>query len=265
MKHQNYLSNPTTLFTIMFITLLFFSCNQNNKVKNKVSNQILLEKLTSSPSYSDATLELTEFKSETFLEQDTINFNFEVNNYDLGVQTESTNKNILANSMKGQHIHFILNNQPYSAHYNTNFSKNIPHGVHHLVAFLSRSYHESVKNEKSVVVTKLISGPNPKDTIGLNMEEPTIIYSRPKGKYKGKDAKQILLDFFVLNTSLSENGNKVKVTINNQEFMLTEWVPYVISGLQEGETTVKLELLDSEGNLIPGPFNKVTRTITVEN
>jgi hypothetical protein len=28
-----------------------------------------------------------------------------------------------------------------------------------------------------------------------------------------------------------------------------------------GEVTIKLELIDAEGNLIEGPFNSVTRTV----
>ena len=130
----------------------------------------------------------------------------------------------MANSGKGQHIHFILNNQPYSAHYEGSFNKEIPLGSHHLVAFLSRSYHESVKNESSVFVKNLIVGEAYKDSIAPNIDAPTLIYSRPKGTYTGRDTKEVLLDFFVLNTSLSEQGNKVKATINDQEFLITEWV-----------------------------------------
>jgi hypothetical protein len=95
------------------------------------------------------------------------------------------------------------------------------------------------------------------------MAAPTLIYSRPKGSYSGKDTARILLDFFVLNTTISKNGNKVRVTINNSEFFVTEWAPYVISGLPMGKTTIELALLDTEGKLLPGPFNSVKRTITL--
>ena len=65
------------------------------------------------------------------------------------------------------------------------------------------------------------------------------------------------------NTSLSKEGNKVKAIINNEEFLITDWAPYTISGLPSGENTISLELIDSKGTFIEGPFNKVTRTITV--
>ena len=55
-----------------------------------------------------------------------VEFNFAVDNYQLGAQTDSPNAKKLANSGKGQHIHFIINNQPYSAHYESKFKKKIP-------------------------------------------------------------------------------------------------------------------------------------------
>lgn len=225
--------------------------------------KITLEKLEGSPAYADAVLAMDAPKDTKIANVGEVDFNFTVNNYELGAQTAGPNAKMLANSGKGQHIHFILNNQPYSAHYTPTFKKEIPAGVHHLVAFLSRSYHESVKNENSVVVKKLEVGENPQDTHGLDMDAPTLIYSRPKGKYAGKDTENLLLDFFVLNTTLSATGHKVKATVNGEEFMITEWAPHVLKGLPMGEITIQLELVDETGKLIPGPFNKVTRTVTL--
>ena len=225
---------------------------------------ITLTKLEGSPAYADAELVLEAPKNTTISKSGEVDFNFAVNNYELGAQTESGNAEKLANSGKGQHIHFILNNQPYSAHYEPTFKKEIPDGVHHLVAFLSRSYHESVKNENSVVVKKMEIGTTPQDDLGLNMEAPTLIYSRPKGTYSGKDTENLMLDFFVLNTTLAEDGNKVKATINGEEFMLTEWTPYVINGLSMGTVDIELELVDSNGEYIEGPFNKVSRSVTLK-
>jgi hypothetical protein len=247
---------------LVILGLVFTSC-KNLKKSELESNKITLEKLKDSPTYSDAALKSSQLDSTFYFYNTDINFNFDIENYNLGVQTESENAKILANSGKGQHIHFILNNQPYSAHYESNFKKNIPKGSHHLVAFLSRSYHESVKNENSVFVKNLIVGETYKDSIAPNMDAPTLIYSRPKGTYSGKDTKQVLLDFFVLNTSLSDQGNKIKATINDQEFLITEWVPHVMKGLPFGEVTIKLELIDANGVVIPGPYNSVTRTVTL--
>ncbi|MAD96061.1 MAG: hypothetical protein CMB99_01925 [Flavobacteriaceae bacterium] len=248
---------------VFVLGLVFTACKTEKKETKETTPKITIEKLNNSPAYADAVLQLNSPENTETLQSGTVDFNFDVQNYELGAQTQGPNANLLANSGKGQHIHFILNNQPYSAHYEANFSKEIPNGVHHLVAFLSRSYHESVKNENSVVVKKLVVGENATDSLGLNMDAPTLIYSRPKGTYKGKDAKNLLLDFFVLNTELSENGNKVKATINGNEFLISEWTPHVVKGLPMGEVSISLELIDAEGNLIPGPFNKVERKVTL--
>ena len=108
-------------------------------------------------------------------------------------------------------------------------------------------------------------GTNSEDKLGLDMDAPTLIYSRPKGEYAGDGTKEVLLDFFVLNTTLSDNGNKVIATINNKEFTINEWVPHVITGLPKGETTIALKLVDASGAVIPGPFNSVERRITLKD
>lgn len=225
---------------------------------------VTLTKLEDSPAYADAELVLKSQKSMTINDTTKVDFDFQVANYELGAQTVSPNAEKLANSGKGQHIHFILNNEPYSAHYEASFTKEIPDGVHHLVAFLSRSYHESVKNENSVVVRKLTIGSNQENTQDFDIDAPTLIYSRPKGTYSGKDTENLMLDFFVLNTTLSEDGNKVRATINGQEFIITEWAPHVMKGLPKGKVDIVLELIDSDGNHIEGPFNKVTRSVTLK-
>jgi hypothetical protein len=263
------------LYILAVLVFSILGCKETSKEKeveneetiNKIveeTSQISIEKLEDSPAYETASLELKSPDTSKQLPSGEVNFEFNVQNYELGAQTDGTNANRLANSGKGQHIHFILNNEPYSAHYTPEFKKEIPDGTHHLVAFLSRSYHESVKNENSVVVTKLKVGENSTETGNLDIETPTLIYSRPKGEYAGKDDENILLDFFVLNTTLSEQGNKVRATINGEEFIITEWVPHIIKGLPMGEVTIKLELLDDKNILIPGPFNEVTRKVMLK-
>ena len=49
-----------------------------------------------------------------------------------------------------------------------------------------------------------------------------------------------------------------------KEFLIYEWAPFYIQGLPLGEVSIKLELLDADGNVIEGPFNNVERTVTLE-
>lgn len=251
----------------------FISCKNSKSGDEKIevtpkaqdatetTSNIRLEKLENSTAFKNASLRLIAPKSETIGE--TVKFNFDIKNYELGKQTEGVINDRLASSAKGQHIHFIVDNNPYSAHYSPIFEKEFSEGNHTVVAFLSRSYHESVKNKNSFVAKNFQVG-NTQTNEKVDLSKPTLIYSRPKGEYSGADTKNLLLDFFLLNTTLSENGTKVKATINGEDFEITDWQPYVIKGLSKGKVTIHLQLVDNEDKLIEGPYNDVTREITLK-
>ncbi|TXK70228.1 hypothetical protein [Mesonia sp. HuA40] len=265
------------LITNFILLILFNSCkenqtNKNEEVKNPheeeqvtvVKDDINLTKLQNSPKFEDAKLQMKIPETNILKAGDNI-FSFKVENYELGVTTETAQDLGLANSKKGQHVHFILNNNPYSAHYEEQFSKNLEAGEHTVLAFLSRSYHESVKNKDAFILKKIRVGEITSDNqLDFNVDKPHLFYSRPKGTYSGKDTKRILLDFYLANADLSEDGFKVKAKINGQEFMITEWVPYVIEGLKMGETTIELNFLDKDNNMVDSPYNPVKRTIILE-
>jgi len=215
--------------------------------------------LEGSPAYEEASLSLVE---ATDAGNGSYSFDFEVENYELGAQTEPESPNGLANSGNGQHIHFIVDNGPYSAYYESEFTHELESGQHVILAFLSRSYHESIKNPNAFAITVINVGDEAAEEVDL--DAPHMFYSRPKGTYTGDDINRLLLDFYLLNTTLSPNGNKVRAMINGTEFIFSEWRPYVIEGLTPGEVTVNLELIDAEGNVIDGPFNTVERTVALE-
>ena len=228
-------------YIFILSALLAFSCD-DNKIK--------ISKVEGSPKYEDAELVLNELSSGNELE-----FSFDVKNYELGVQTEHDFKYNLANSKKGQHIHLIINNNPYSAHYTNKFKKKLDPDNGVILAFLSRSYHESVKNKNAYIFTQY------GDLEKIDLDKQYLFYSRPKGTYTGQDTKKLLLDFYLVNTTISKNGNKVRATINGEEFLIDEWSPYYIEGLPKGQVKIKLELINSSGELIDSPFNPSIRTV----
>ena len=232
------------IYTLLAIT--YISCDNSKKIK--------LTKLEGSPPYLNAKISTASITPDN--ETDYV-FSFDISNYELGAQTKNDIESQLANSAKGQHIHFIVNNGPYSAHYTNNFKKKLEKDNNVILAFLSRSYHESVKNPNAFILTQI--GEN---KIDLNKE--FLFYSRPKGIYKGKDTEKLLLDFYLINTTISPNGNKVKATINDAEFIITEWAPYYLEGLPKGEVKIKLELINSDGKLVDSPFNPSVRTVILE-
>jgi hypothetical protein len=237
--------------------------DQTAPVAGETPSGITVTPLAGSPEYADSSLSLTNIKDGDDLEGPAIPFTFAVANYDLGVQTADAATKGLANSAEGQHIHLILDNHPYSAHYQPSFEHPLEPGHYVALAFLSRSYHESVKNPNAYVLTHFSVGgaEHPTD---LDPSAPHLFYSRPKGTYSGADTARLLLDFYLVNVELAADGNKVRATINGDEHVLSNWQPYVIEGLPMGEATIRLELIDATGNPIPGPFNDVTRTVTLE-
>ena len=229
----------------LFILLLFFSC--------KTETEISITKVSGSPEYANAKISLAQ---PSILDEG-YEFIFNVIDYKLGLQTLKDFEYNLANSAKGQHIHFIVNNGPYSAHYENLFTKELKDSTNVILAFLSRSYHESVKNPNAFVLTQV-------GEKQVDLDRELLFYSRPKGTYKGVDTEKLLLDFYLVNTEISKNGNKVRATIQDKEFIIDEWAPYYIEGLSKGEVKIKLELIDSSGSLIDTHFNPSERTIILE-
>ena len=276
-----------TLFTLMLALGLFlYSCEEKanggetDKETEETNEEVVKEEapktemswekdglkvyaLEGSPAYEDATLSLTTPPVGVDLDAGENLFSFNVENYELGQQTADAETKGMANSPKGQHIHFILNNGPYSAQYDPEFKKELEDGHYVLLAFLARSYHESVKNGKAAVIQQFVVG-QPDNYQEADLNAAHMFYSRPKGSYKAGDYDKLLLDFYLANVDLSPEGYKVRATINGVEFTFTKWMPYVIEGLEAGELTVKLELLDGEGNLVDSPFNPVERSVTLE-
>ena len=232
-------------YTPLLLVLFIASCS--------TKSEITITKVLGSPEYPNAKISLDE---PTIVDDD-YEFIFNVSDYELGIQTLTDFDYNLANSGKGQHIHFIVNNGPYSAHYENIFIKKLKDSSNVILAFLSRSYHESVKNKNAFVLTQV-----GEKNIDLNNE--FLFYSRPKGTYKGVDTEKLLLDFYLVNTEISANGNKVRATIQDKEFIIEEWAPYYIEGLPKGEIKIKLELIDASGNLIESPFNPSDRTVILE-
>ncbi len=205
------------------------------------------------------TLDNTLFTGKELLDTGKTEFKFKVEGYTLGAQTPDADQKLCANSAKGQHIHFILDNQPYTASYAPDISASLKPGHHVLLAFLSRSYHESLKAKNAFIVKEFDAGKKGIDQ--FDAKAPQIFYSRPKGEYVGKkETQKVLLDFYLINCELSEKGYKVKATVNGNEFVLTKWEPYFMEGLSLGDNKVKLELLDKNNKLVPCAYNGVERT-----
>lgn len=201
----------------------------------------------------------------------------------------------------GNHIHVILDNQPYEAYYNIDREfelRNVADGEHTLRVFPSRPWHESYKNQGAFQMVKFTvknggadvnkpattnsgqqmsntnAAPTPEgkdmqnSTAGaVDATKPLLTYSRPKGEYKGADADPIMIDFWLANAQLKgEGGNyRVRYTIDGgTPQYIDKWAPIWLAGWTSGKHTIKLELVDEDGNIIDnGGYNSTSREITV--
>ena len=149
----------------------------------------------------------------------------------------------------GNHIHVILDNQPYEAYYNLGQEfelRNVADGEHTLRVFPSRPWHESYKNTGAFQMVKFTVKNGGADTTkptttnanqtmanantatapaatpegkdmppstggAIDKTKPLLTYSRPKGEYKGADADAIMIDFWLTNAKLSGDGGEYRV------------------------------------------------------
>ena len=170
----------------------------------------------------------------------------------------------------GHHLHLILDNEPYQAVYSVDqpiILSDLTPGTHTLRVFASRPWHESFKNDGAFAQTTFHVLTKTEDN-RPDPALPLLTYSRPKGTY---GAEPILLDFYLTNAPLhliaQENSEdaiadwRIRVTINNESFLLDNWQPIYLTGFEKGQNWVKLEFVDEKGNLVQNAFNNTVRVI----
>jgi hypothetical protein len=202
----------------------------------------------------------------------------------------------------GNHVHIILDNQPYEAYYNLDHEfelRNVIDGDHTIRVFPSRPWHESYKNENAFAMVKFTvkngggdaakptttangntmanansARPTPegKDMGRSNAQDvdpkkPLLTYSRPKGEYKGDDANAIMIDFWLVNAKLKGDGGefRVRYTVDKDEpKFIDKWEPIWLTGWTSGKHTILLELIGADGQPVDnGGYNTTVREITV--
>lgn len=244
---------------LLLTTLLFTGCQPKAGTEEATemmeAKQYTLTPFSNSYEFADANLQEMTYENGVF--------NFGFTGYELGQQTPDAGQKMCANSDKGSHIHLIVNTQPYAAKYVPEFNYDVPDGDHYILAFLSRSYHESIKNGNAHMVQK-VNVADKSITSSEDVSEPMLFYSRPKGTYVGAaSTDKVMLDFFLANADLGSEY-RVKAMINDEEHIIDNWQPYYIEGLPMGENIITLTLIDAEGNKVDTPLNPVTRKFTLQ-
>ncbi|MDX2304250.1 MAG: phosphopeptide-binding protein [Microscillaceae bacterium] len=260
-------------FRILCLSFWMFSCqssesNTHTKEVASTEEQETLKPNSSKPKYiftevysqefPEAGIRLNNLQEGQKLPTGKFFFNFSTHHYELGKNTVDAPEKVSINAPEGQHIHLILDNSPYRPQSEITLDE----GGHVLLAFLCRSYFISLKNKEAFVLRTFTAG-NAKAP-NFDPKGAHLFYHQPKADNRLAPGDQLLLDFYLINTTLAPNGNKVRATINGEKHLIEKWTAYSIAGLENGDISIKLELIDKDGLLIEGPFNVVERTVTLK-
>jgi hypothetical protein len=200
-----------------------------------------------------------------------------IDGFPLGTLSDFPRRNEIAEDPDGQSVRIIVDEYPpisiyvsvvdglndsnifYNQRLATTVPYGLPNGTHLIRAFPVRSYGESLKGAGCFVASVFYTGGF---TFPIDLSAPFLTYNVPRGNLPY--GKPVLLDFYISNTRLSEDGYKVQMTLDGTiERTLTKWIPYYIYGLERGTHTVRLQLLDENNTAVPGPTNDVEKEFTL--
>ncbi len=237
----------------------------NDTAVAAVNAPIELADVPASPEYADAQLSIANVTATPQGDSVKLSFAFNVKNYELKSQTADAGNKMCNNSDKGQHIHFIMDNKPYTALYEPKHEVVLPKtGEHYLLVFLSRSYHESVKSKGAAAIYHFKLDDKGKLQKLDAPKEPMLFYSRPKGDYIGEvNTDNLLLDYYIWNAGALDTGYAVGVQLIaptvDTTFVLKTWKPYMLKNVPLGKSSIKLTLIGKDGNTVSGPQSEVSR------
>lgn len=183
-------------------------------------------------------------------------------------------------AMGDAHVHLILDAKPYKPIFDLKApgpklseltgGEPLAEGQHVLVAFPSRANHESVKTKDALALTEFWVGK--KGDKAQDITKPTLIYSRPKGEYKGDMANHVLIDFQLANDKLATDKDHVHIAVTGPGIdgekaadATTFGAPFYLDNLQDGSYSVKLELQGPDGKALPGAWNTNARTFSISH
>lgn len=238
-------------FSLIVLTFLF-ACNTNNSNKKETSDEasssientqtsLIIEQKVDSDiaTFSADGITLTEIKptknnKESVLTLTNTSFKEGINLLQFSIENNQ-NYNITT----------IQNNYTIATHSNTKIEQEFLSGNNVFLAFLSDENNLGIKTNNATLLKNIVLN----DEVLFDEKQAHLFYYLPQNNIA-------ILDFCLVNTSLSENGNKIKVTFNGTTSIIVDkWASYQIDGLTQNKNTIRIELIDKIGKIIPGPFN----------
>lgn len=263
----------------LWICNLGFAATIPQTYTNPSSIRITPEAPTPEPDNVETTI---LFPGDEEVEVNPVNVQVRLRGFPVGTMSDFPRKNEIYNDPEGQSLLiFIDNYHPFeiytsfvnaldqsNLYYDLTLTKLIPYdlgeGMHVIRTFPGRSYGESLKNAGCFQARIFYIG-SQMNNLNVDLNAPYLTYNEPLETLTYEAGKPLLLDFYLSNIQLSQDGYKVKVTIDGSvQRILTSWTPYYIYGLKSGKHKIRLQLLNGQNEVAAGIFNDVERTITIE-
>lgn len=249
-------------------------------IEGEQGGEIRVVPVEATPEPSEVEVLIAYPKEDEVEPENPVRLQFRLEAYPLGFASDFQRAQEIRDSKQGQALHVIVDGKSHlsvneaiddtaeSAEINydqmimTTIPYNLSKGEHILRVFPVRSFDESLKGPKTFATCRFYVGH--KDSAKtIDLSRAFLTYNQPQGTFGKKEP--ILLDFIVSNTQLSQDGYKVRLTIDgNDRRILTQWSPYYIYGLKSGSHTIKLELLDTRNKVVPPLFDDLEQTIIVK-
>lgn len=265
---------------LLSLTATCFAAELEEQTPNP--KEIRVVPMRRSPEPDEVQMTLIYPKQNEIKSSQPLSIQMRIEGFALGVDSELPRENEIYNDPNGQAVRITIDNRPYFSeneafidalddyeeYYEEDLEFDVPFklepGMHIMRTFLVRSFNECLKCEKCFSVRTFFVD-SKSSFIDMDLNAPYLTYNEPQGKYHYNPEKPLLLDFYLTNCQLSKDGYKIRLTMDGTDKrILTSWVPYYIYDLSRGNHTIKLELIDAENRLVPGIFNTVERTITLE-
>jgi hypothetical protein len=248
-----------SLSVIAAAACLSFSCETRSNNKQEAENAASIEwkYIENASVYEDAILNMMLPYDEDRLYQQA-EFIFEAVNFQFN--TSSGKEFDGFKSFQGSHIQLLLNGKVYGPVHEREKTFNLADGQYISLACLCNDKGMISRSPEAYVIRQFIMGDGNFESKDLT--KPMIFCHLPGGKYEEK--QEVLLDFFVANTTLKPDGNKVRVSLQNETFIIDQWQPISLSGLAIGDYTIQLELTDASGKTLPGKYSTATGQFTIE-
>jgi len=258
-------------FSTIILGFILFQCtpekaksNTNNKetaakeAKSAIPDDGVIRFIPAPPSvasYGFASIHDLVYK------ENIMSFTVGLGGYALGAPTSVKADRNQRTDPNGQYYNLYLNGGEPSRYYNDSLNLPLKDGMHEVIAVINRSDEESVKGERGYV-SEIHHIRDGAVATKRSISTPRILYNAPSGEYKGKDAENILLDFYLINCNL-EGDFRVKVNIDDQVRHIDTWTAYYITGLKPGKHKIRLTLTNNAGEIIDTKYNPVVGEFTI--